>query len=248
MSTPLPDHLPSELLILNHVSSLRKSLQDFTVLPTDIFRRCVISCLSVIYLPTSSPTDYVRWLSFRRWFPIPSLYQSAKQKNHLPMVLQTKFARKKIYISFKLILPSVSHVQQMERSRQCALSPSHELTDSGCQHQTVSVVWTAQTSRAQHSAAIYIPGCISVWNPSKPQHRSSLENPYPSRFFLPFFVLHIKNHATKNYISKHKFLSKNNLVLFLILPSCRVIFPHPPHNSVILTVPAEFVLCINKQV
>jgi len=100
------------------------------------------------------------------------------------------------YISFKVILPSVSHVQQTKWSRQCALSPSHELADSGCQHRTTSVVWTAQTSRAQDRAAIYLPGCISVWNPSKPQHRSSLENPYLSRFFLPFFVLHTKNHAT----------------------------------------------------
>jgi hypothetical protein len=53
-------------------------------------------------------------------------------------------------------------------------------------------------------------------------------------------------HATKNYISKHKFLSKKNLVLFLMLPSYRVIFPHPPHNSVMLTVPAKFVTCINN--
>jgi len=88
------------------------------------------------------------------------------------------------------------HVQQMQRSRQCELSPRHELADFGCQHRTVSVVWTAQTSRAQDSAAIYLPGCISVWNPSKSQHRSSRGNPYPSRFFLPFSVLHTKNHAT----------------------------------------------------
>jgi len=71
------------------------TLQDFTVLLMDIFRRCVISSSSVIYLPTSLPTDYVRRLSFCRWFPIPSLYRSAKQKNHLPMVLQTEFARQK---------------------------------------------------------------------------------------------------------------------------------------------------------
>jgi hypothetical protein len=43
----------------------------------------------------SSPTDYVRRLSLRRWIPIPSLYRSEKQKNYLPMVLQTEFARKK---------------------------------------------------------------------------------------------------------------------------------------------------------
>ena len=33
------------------------TLQDFTVLPTETFRRCVIRSSSVIYLPTSSPTD-----------------------------------------------------------------------------------------------------------------------------------------------------------------------------------------------
>ena len=73
----------------------REPLQDFTVLPTEKFRRCVIRSSSVIFLPTSSPTDYVRRLSFRRWFPLPSLYRSEKQKNHLPMVLQTEFARQK---------------------------------------------------------------------------------------------------------------------------------------------------------
>jgi len=73
----------------------RASLQDFTVLPMDHFRRCVIRNSSVIFLPTSSPTDYVRRLSLRRWFSLPSLYRSEKQKNHLPMVLQTEFARQK---------------------------------------------------------------------------------------------------------------------------------------------------------
>jgi len=71
------------------------ALQDFTVLPTAKFRRCVIRSSSVIFLPTSSPTDYIRRLSLCRWFPIPSLYRSEKQKNHLPMVLQMEFARKK---------------------------------------------------------------------------------------------------------------------------------------------------------
>jgi len=87
------------------------SLQDFTVLPTDQFRRCVIRSSSVIFLPTSSPTDYVRRLSLRRWFPLPSLYWSEKQKNHLPMVLQTEFARqKKIFpleIYRRIFIPSV---------------------------------------------------------------------------------------------------------------------------------------------
>jgi hypothetical protein len=87
------------------------TLQDFTVLPMDIFRRCMISNSLVIYLPTSLTTDYVRRLSFRRWFPIPSLYRSAKQKNHLPMVLQTEFARQKkrflLEIYRRIFIPSV---------------------------------------------------------------------------------------------------------------------------------------------
>jgi hypothetical protein len=52
----LPMSLPTKLTI--------DTLQDFTVLPTEIFRRYVIKILSVIYLPTSSPTEYVRQLSF----------------------------------------------------------------------------------------------------------------------------------------------------------------------------------------
>jgi hypothetical protein len=71
------------------------SLQDFTVLPTEKFRRYVIRSSSVIFLPTSSPTEYVRRLYLRRWFPIPSVYQSEKQKKHLPTVLQTERARQK---------------------------------------------------------------------------------------------------------------------------------------------------------
>jgi hypothetical protein len=76
-------------------SNIGRTLQDFTVLSTETFRRCVIRSLSMIFLPTLSPTDYVRRLYLRWWFPIPSLYRSEKQKNHLPMVLQTKFARQK---------------------------------------------------------------------------------------------------------------------------------------------------------
>jgi hypothetical protein len=111
----------------------------------------------------------------------------------------------KQYISFKLILPSISHMQQTERSRRCALLTSHELADSDCQHRIISVVWTAQTSRAQDSVAVYLPGCISVWNPSKPPRRSSLGDPDLSRLFLPFFVLHTKNHATYFHSEKLDF-------------------------------------------
>jgi len=84
-------------IMTNYVPTIysQTSLQDFTVLPTEKFRRCVIRSSSVIFLPTSSPTDYVHRLFLRRWFPIPSLYRSEKQKNHLPMVLQTEFASQK---------------------------------------------------------------------------------------------------------------------------------------------------------
>ena len=62
----------------------------------------MIRSSSVIYLPTSSPMDSVHWLSLRRWFPIPSVYRSEKQKNYLPMVLQTEFARKKKRFSLEI--------------------------------------------------------------------------------------------------------------------------------------------------
>ena len=70
---------------------IKLSLQDFIVLPTELFCWCVISNSSVNNLPT----EYICRLSFRRWYPIPSLYRSEKQKNHLPTVLQTDFARQK---------------------------------------------------------------------------------------------------------------------------------------------------------
>jgi len=56
---------------------------------------------------------------------------------------------------------------------------------------------------------------------------STLETLISRGFFFLFCASYQKSrnllHATKNYISKHKFLSKKNLVLFLMLPSCRVI-------------------------
>jgi hypothetical protein len=86
-------------------------LQDFTVLSTAKFRRCVIRSLSVIFLLMSSPTEYVRRLYLRRWFLIPSVYQSEKQKNHLPTVLQTERARQKkrflLEIYRRIFIPSV---------------------------------------------------------------------------------------------------------------------------------------------
>ena len=60
------------------------TLQDFTVLPTDIFRRCVIESSTVKYLPTILPTEYSRRNTFCRWFHIPSLYRSEIQKKLLP--------------------------------------------------------------------------------------------------------------------------------------------------------------------
>jgi len=71
------------------------SLQDFTVLLTDQFHWCMIISSSVIFLPTSTPTYYVCRLYLRRWFLIPSVYRSEKQKNQFPMVLQTEFASQK---------------------------------------------------------------------------------------------------------------------------------------------------------
>ena len=47
------------------------TLQNFTVLLTKIFRRCVIKSSLVNYLPTILPTEYVRRLFFYWWFHIP---------------------------------------------------------------------------------------------------------------------------------------------------------------------------------
>jgi hypothetical protein len=68
------------VVYITKYNCIHNTLQDFKILPTDKFRRCVIRSSSVIFLPMSSPTDYVRWLTLRRWFPIPSLYQLEKQK------------------------------------------------------------------------------------------------------------------------------------------------------------------------
>jgi len=75
----------------------------------------------------------------------------------------------------------------------------------------------------------------------------ALETPIPRGFFCLFLWFIPKITQPKITFRNIKFCLKNP-VLFSILPSCRVIFPHPPHNSVMLNVPAEFVLCINKQV
>jgi hypothetical protein len=66
--------------------------------------------------------------------------------------------------------------------------------------------------------AIYLSGCISVWNPSKPPRRSSLRDPYLSLFFLPFlwFIPKITQPTSiaRNYILKHNFFSKKILYCF----------------------------------
>jgi len=82
-------NLPTIGLLGSSNTTRFHSFTDGNILPM-----CVRSS-SVIFLPTSSPMDYIRQLSFRWWFLIPSLYRSAKQKNHLPMVLQTEFVRQK---------------------------------------------------------------------------------------------------------------------------------------------------------
>jgi hypothetical protein len=67
-------------------------------------------------------------------------------------------------------------------------------------------------------------------------------------FFFYFFVLHTKNHATYFHSDKLDFKTnffKKKIVLFSMLPSCHVIFPHSPHNIIMCAVPLEFVLCIS---
>jgi hypothetical protein len=54
------------IIVIKFNSFGEQTLQDFTVSSTKIFRRYVIKISSVIYLPTSSPTEYVRRLSFRQ--------------------------------------------------------------------------------------------------------------------------------------------------------------------------------------
>ena len=65
------------------------TLQDFTVLPMAIFRRYVIKSSLVIYLPTSSPTEYVRRLSFRRYFTVPTTMTDEFKDGYLRSVFQT---------------------------------------------------------------------------------------------------------------------------------------------------------------
>ena len=141
-------------------------------------------------------------------------------------------------------------MQQKERSRRCALWPNHEFVISGCQHRTVSIVWTAQTSGAQYIAAIYLLGCIAVWNPSKPPRRFSFGDRYLSCFLCPFFVLHTKNHATYFHSDKLDFKTyfflKIHRITFGVILSYREIFPYPPRNIIKHVVPVEFVLCINN--
>jgi len=48
------------------IDPIERSLQDFTVLRMEIFRRYVIQRSSVIFLPTTSSTENIRQLSFRR--------------------------------------------------------------------------------------------------------------------------------------------------------------------------------------
>jgi len=117
-------------------------------------------------------------------------------------------------------------------------------------------LWASSEPLRRHVLKIVRPYIFrDVYRFEIPPNRNivpALETPIPRGLFCLFCASYKKSrnllHATKNYISKHKFLSKKNLVLFSILSSCCVIFPYPPHNSVMLTIPAEFVLCINKQV
>ena len=142
------------------------------------------------------------------------------------------------------------HVHQTKRSRQCAWSPNHKFVGSGCWHRTVSIVWTAQTSHAQYIEVIHPPGCMAVWNSSKLSRHSSLGDHYLSCTYLPFFVFHFKNHTTYFHSENFDFITiffKKNIVLFSMLPSCLVIFPHSPRNIVMSIVPFEFVMFYLQQ-
>jgi len=135
-------------------------------------------------------------------------------------------------------------------SRRCAWSPNHEFVSSGCRHQTMSFVWTAQTSCAQYIAAIYPSGCMAVWNPSKPPCHSNLVDRYLAYFLA--FLCHTKNHAIyaiyfhSNKLDFKIYSYKTKIVLFSMLPSCRLILPHPSCNIIMRAIPLEFVLCINN--
>ena len=108
------------------------------------------------------------------------------------------------------------------RSRWYARWPNHEFVDFGCRHRTMSVTWTAQTSRAGYIAAIYPLGCKTAWNPSKPPRHSSFVHRYLWHIFWPFSVLHTKNQETyfhqwilyelmTNYLLKHNFFLKKKI-------------------------------------
>jgi hypothetical protein len=103
------------------------------------------------------------------------------------------------------IISSASHVHWKGRSRRCVWSPNHEFVGSGYRHRTVSVVRTAQTSRAQYIASIYLPRWMAVWIPVKPSPLPSLLNHYLSHIFLLFFLCHTKNHATYFHGNKLEF-------------------------------------------
>jgi len=94
------------------------------------------------------------------------------------------------------------------------------------------------------------PGCMAVWNSSKMSRHSSLGDHYLSCTYLPFFVFHFKNHTTYFHSENFDFITiflKKNIVLFSMLPSCRVIFPHSPRNIVMSIVPFEFVMFYLQQ-
>jgi hypothetical protein len=82
------------------------SLQDFTVLPTEIFRQYVIKSLSIIYFyrrPYRQNTSVCNTT-------IHHYIGRQHKKKHLPMVLQTEIARKKKIFRLKYtngFIPSV---------------------------------------------------------------------------------------------------------------------------------------------
>jgi len=104
-------------------------------------------------------------------------------------------------------------------------------------------LWASCEQLRHHMLDILLPYILrDVWQSEIPPNYHvipALEIVISSVFFFAFSALHIKNHATyfhqrifyelmTNYIWKHNFFFKK----ISMLPSCRVILPHPSRNIV----------------
>jgi len=170
----------------------------------------VIRSSSVIFLPT----NYVRRLSLRQWFPLPSLYRSEKQKNHLPMVLQTEFARQKKRFSLEIyrwiFIPSV--ILWLTDGNYPSINPLVNVWNTDRIYPFVnSLVLVAATVKCRWINSVN----KSVGECLKYRPNSSISKILGNSFFLNFFLKNYlgciiykliviqTNYANKIYI-KHK--------------------------------------------